>query len=99
MRQWEQDKNEGRVKSSPTRQLVSASSSESFEKQLFADIKRLIERSYEEESEVREETLREAENMQVQLSARLESNGCYHLAKYLFDQLGELRAKGMAHIA
>ena len=96
MRQWEKDKREGKVKQSADRQPVSVSSGDSLEKQLFADIKRLIKRSHQEEHCLREATLLEAEKLQVQLSARLEKSGCYHLAKYLFDEISKLRANEAA---
>lgn len=96
MRQWEKDKKEGKVKQVTERQLVSVSSGDSLEKQLFADIKRLIKRSHQEDPAVREATLVEAEKLQVQLSARLERNGCYHLTKYLFDEIRKLRANEAA---
>lgn len=92
MRQWEKDKKEGKVKQDAERQLVSVSSGDSLEKQLFDDIKRLIKRSHQEEPVVREATLMESEKLQVQLSARLERNGCYLLTKYLFDEIRKLRA-------
>jgi hypothetical protein len=91
MRQWEKSKKEGKAKQSTGKQLVSVSSGDSLEKQLFADIKRLIKRSHQEEHCLREATLLEAEKLQVQLSTRLESSGCYYLAKYLFDEINKLR--------
>jgi len=47
MRQWEKDKKEGKVKPS-TGPTLSVESGDSLEKQLFADITRLIRRSRQE---------------------------------------------------
>lgn len=92
MRQWEKNKKEGNVKKSTDRSFVSVNSGDSMEKQLFADIKRLIKRSHHEDHPLREATLLETEKLQIQLSARLERSGCYHLARYLFDEISKLRA-------
>lgn len=90
MRQWEKDKKEGKVKPS-TRPPLSVESGDSLEKQLFADITRLIRRSRQEPLRTGEETLREAEKLQVQLSARLERTGAYHLSRYVADRIRALR--------
>jgi len=92
MRQWEKDKKEGKIRPNKDGQLVSMGIGDSLEKQLFGDIKRLISRSHQEEPAARDATLREAEKLQVHLAARLERNGCYHLAKYLFEEIARLRS-------
>ncbi len=92
MRQWEQDKKDGKVEPKAERQITCTASGESLEKQLYADIKRLIRRSFEEAPRERHESLMEAERIQVQLSARLEKNGHYHLVKYFSDEIRKLRA-------
>ncbi|WP_338669176.1 hypothetical protein [Pseudodesulfovibrio methanolicus] len=90
MRQWEQDKKDGKIKPSggPT---LSVESGDSLEKQLFADITRLIRRSRQEPLQTSAETLREAEKLQVQLSARLERTGACHLSRYVADRVRALR--------
>ena len=95
MRQWEKEKKEGKAAPDPGRQTISAGSGESFERRLFADIKRLIGQARREGPEGRKRALREAEALQIQLSARLERNGSYHLSRYLFEVVSELR-KGTA---
>lgn len=92
MRQWEKDKMEGKIKPVPKEQLVSVGSCESLEKQLFDDIKRLIKRSSQEEPKIQAATLKEVEKLQMQLLARLERSGCYHLTKYVFDEIRKLRS-------
>ncbi|WP_419787398.1 hypothetical protein [Pseudodesulfovibrio sp.] len=91
MRQWEQDKKDGKPKRNSAGPVIGSGSGESFERQLFADIKRLIRRSHLEEPAARRQTLREAEDLQVQLSARLERNSSYHLCRYIFETLAALR--------
>ena len=91
MRQWEKEKKEGKGGPRSGKPAISISSGESLERQLFDDIKRLIRRAHQEEPAVRRQTLREAEALQVQLSARLERSGCRHLSKYLFETIAELR--------
>ena len=91
MRQWEKEKKEGKSGPGSGKPTISASSGESLERQLFDDIKRLMRRARLEEPATRKETLREAEALQVQLSARLERSGCRYLSKYLFETIAELR--------
>lgn len=92
MRQWEKEKKEGKAKASSGR-TVSAGAGESFERQLFDDIKRLLRRAKGEDPEARSHTLQEAEALQIQLSARLERGGSRYLSKYLFETIGELRGE------
>jgi hypothetical protein len=66
-------------------------SDESYEKQLFAEIKRLIRKSHQEDTESRKQTLKQAEELQVQLSARLERSGCYYLSQHVFEEIAKLR--------
>ena len=91
MRQWEKEKKEGKSGPGPGKGTISASSGESFERQLFDDIKRLMRRARQEEPEERRRTLREAEALQIQLSARLERSGSRYLSRYLFETITELR--------
>jgi len=91
MRQWEKEKKDGKGDPKPGGRTISTSSGESFERQLFDDIKRLMRRARHEEPEARKRTLREAEALQVQLSARLERSGSRYLSKYLFETISELR--------
>ncbi|WP_319582359.1 hypothetical protein [uncultured Pseudodesulfovibrio sp.] len=91
MRQWEKEKKDGVTKPSANRPALSVESGDSLEKQLFADIKRLIRRSRQEPPQAGRETLKEAERVQVQLSARLEKAGAYHLSRYVADRIRALR--------
>jgi hypothetical protein len=94
MRRWEQDKEEGTADTAQRRQLTLAGTGGSLEKQLFADIKRLLLRAKLEPPDVSTDTLRQAEKMQIQLSARLERSGCYRLSRYLSEEIRKLRLDG-----
>ena len=91
MRQWEKDKKEGKTEPVSEKQFVFVRADESYEKQLFAEIKRLIQQSHQEDAESRRQTLRQAEGLQVQLSARLERSGCYYLSQHVFEEIAKLR--------
>ena len=91
MRQWEKEKKEGAAKPAASGPTLSVEFGDSLEKQLFADITRLIRRSRRESPQTRQETLREAESLQVRLSARLEKTGAYHLSRYVAERIGALR--------
>lgn len=91
MRQWEKEKKSG-CKSASGKDTVSVSSGESLEKQLYADIKRLIKQSFQEGSVEQKQTLKEAEKLQIQLSARLERSGYNNISKYFSDEIKKLRA-------
>jgi len=90
MRQWEKEKKEGTAKPSASGPSP-VESGESFERQLFADIRRLIRRSRQEPLRAGAATLREAEKLQVQLSARLEKAGACHLSRYVADRIRAMR--------
>jgi len=91
MRQWERERKEAPDKPRPAHQFVFDGSSESFEKQLFDNIKQLILRSRQEDPQTRAQTLKQAERIHVQLSARLERSGCRYLSQYVFDVIGRLK--------
>lgn len=91
MRQWEKEKKEGVAKPARSGPSLSLESGDSLEKQLFADIRRLIRRSRLEDPQASRATLKEAERVQVQLSARLEKAGAYHLSRHVADRIRALR--------
>ncbi|MGE4194482.1 MAG: hypothetical protein AB7E51_13915 [Pseudodesulfovibrio sp.] len=91
MRQWEKERKEGGAKAAANRPTVTVESGDSLEKQLFADIKRLILRSREELPQTGRTTLKEAEKVQVQLSARLEKAGACHLSRYVAERIRAMR--------
>ncbi|WP_316898606.1 hypothetical protein [Pseudodesulfovibrio indicus] len=91
MLQWEKEKKKGGARPVANRPTVSVESGDSLEKQLFADIKRLILRARAEPPQTGRSTLKEAEKVQVQLSARLEKAGAYHLSRYVAERIRALR--------
>ena len=91
MRQWEKEKKTG-CKSISEKETISVSSGESLEKQLYAYIKRLIKQSFKAEPVEQKQMLKEAEKLQIQLSARLERSGYNNISKYFSDEIKKLKA-------
>lgn len=96
MRQWEQDKRDGKVADKKKEDVVTPESYESLEKQLYYDIRKLMVESYLAGETERQEMQSRANNMLVQLAARLERAGYNIMSKMFADEVQTLKAKACA---
>ncbi|MFW5490300.1 MAG: hypothetical protein ACNI3A_18060 [Desulfovibrio sp.] len=97
IRQWEQDVKDGKTKKTSNSEELSFSSNGSLERILYTKIRRTIILAYKETGEARKKMLKEAAEMEMQLSARLERSG-YNLMSTMFAQ-GIQEAKSRASTA
>lgn len=97
IRQWEQDVKDGKAKKTSNSEELSFSSNGSLERILYTKIRRTIILAYKETGEARKKMLKEAGEMEMQLSARLERSG-YNLMSTMFAQ-GIQEAKSRASTA
>lgn len=96
MRQWEQDRRDGKVAEKKKEAAVNPESYESLEKQLYYDIRKLIVESYLADEAVRQKMQSRASNMLVQLAARLERAGYNIMSKMFADEVQALKARAHA---
>ncbi len=87
IRQWEKEKKEGKQDKRVQAQSESAYSGQSLERQLYDEIRELIRQAYSEGSGKQEMLLGEAEKLQVQLTARLETSGYHNMSKWFGDEI------------
>ncbi len=90
MRQWEKDREAGKTSLQSGRQLV-IGKGQSLERQLYDDIRSLIQQSQSEPPATRQRLLQSAERLQVQLTVRLEQGGYHHVAKWYGDEILRLK--------
>jgi hypothetical protein len=96
MRQWERERREGETAPAPKVPAVHVDSSDSLERKLYLDIRRLVVRSCMEPDEHGRGLMETAQKLQVQLNARLEKSGYNLLSRLFSDEISTLRSAALA---
>ena len=93
MRQWAKETQQ--AKSAPTGQSKAkpAPAFESLESKLHGEITSLLDEASGQQGEQREALLRQAEELRVQLAARLERDGYHLLARHFTDSIQAYRTR------